>query len=143
MRTLTDVYIKVTKQNIKQLHSMVFYVLEIGNIISFDYDDDESFSLRKDVIEYKQKVSLNQLKRLIDTIPTREEITRLKQQISAYKTNYERAVKHSLSKEDVIEELTAHSKWLKYKLEESNKRHYNALKELEQLKKRKWWQIWK
>ena len=107
MRKLTDVYIKVTKQNQEELSKITCVGnLPIGEYLIYYDDVLSSFEFENENgVDGLKKVSLSQLKRLIDTIPTREEITRLKRQISAYKTNYDRAVKHSLSKEDVIEEL--------------------------------------
>lgn len=108
MRKLTDVYIKVTERNVKQIreyYGLTNYNFQYPTYIQYHYDDVKSCFWTDSVLNNRKKVSLSQLKRLIDAIPTREEITRLKRQISAYKTNYERAVKHSLSKEDVIEEL--------------------------------------
>lgn len=106
MIKLTDVYIKVTKVNAKELMKQINrYDLQPHTYVFFVYDSIKGNDVSLIEPKNRKKVSLSQLKRLIDTIPTREEITRLKRQISAYKTNYERAVKHSLSKEDVIEEL--------------------------------------
>lgn len=106
MRKLTDVYIKVTKDNVKELMKQINrYDLEPNFYIYFISENIKGNCVSIVEPKSKQKVSLSQLKRLIDTIPTREEITRLKRQISAYKTNYDKAVKHSLSKDDVIEKL--------------------------------------
>lgn len=172
MRTLKDVYIKVTKANANELMKQINrYDLQPHTYVFFAYDSIKGNEVSLIEPKNRKKVSLSQLKRLIDTIPTREEITRLKRQISAYKTNYDKVVKHSLSKEDVIEELTADNKWLKYRLKESRDEQ-NSLKtlyddalklnddileiseyfreqyilaqsELARLKNKKWWQIWK
>src|SRR5690606_19246178 len=114
MRKLTDVYIKVTKQNHQWLSELFdSSSLELNTYIDFYTEDYRCKYYYSSAPKNKQKVSLAELKRLIDTIPTREETKRLKQQISAYKMNYDKVVKHSLSKEDVIEDLTADNKWLK------------------------------
>lgn len=88
MRKLTDVYIKVNKSNHQWLSELFdSSSLELNTYIVF-YAEDYRCKYYYDFIpQGKQKVSLSQLKRLINTIPTREEITRLKRQISAYKTN--------------------------------------------------------
>lgn len=164
MKTLKDVYIKVTKQNQGQLKCILTTnTIIVGDVIIFLEDSVSSWDYET-IIEDRVRVSLSQLKRLIDTIPTREEITRLKRQISAYKTNYDKVVKHSLSKEDVIEELQSDNERLKQMnndlydsvdifLKDINHlekkldiqadliRDKNA--QIEQLKQRKWWQIWK
>ena len=105
MKKLTDVYIKVTKQNYEDCDKLFKFKYNIGTYIIFLYNDFNSYQSRTVEPKNKQKVSLTELKRLIDTIPTREEIKRLKQQISAIRMNYDKVVKHSLSKEDVIEKL--------------------------------------
>lgn len=106
MKKLTDVYIKVTNSNVKELMKQINrYDLQPHTYVFFVYDSIKGNEVSLIEPKNKQKVSLSQLKRLIDTIPTREEIIRLKRQISAYKTNYDKVVKHSLSKEDVIEDL--------------------------------------
>lgn len=85
MRKLTDVYIKVNKSNVEELRKLLnCRSIMLGENIGFDSDDYKCFTW---VPLGTEKVSLSQLKRLIDTIPTREEITRLKQKISGYKTN--------------------------------------------------------
>lgn len=137
MRSLKNVYIEVTNSNVTDLMKLINrYDLKPNTYIFFNYECITS-SVRTFVIpKNRKKVKLSVLKHLVSTIPTREEIISLKRQIGGYKT--------SLShKENVIEELTAYNKWLKYKLEESNNKYYNALKELEEIKQRKWWQIWK
>lgn len=106
MKKLTDVYIKVTKANVEELMKQINrYDLEPNFYIYFISENIKCNCAS--IVEPKslKKVSLTELKRLINTIPTREEIKRLKQQISGYKTNYDKVVKHSLSKEDVIEDL--------------------------------------
>lgn len=194
MKKLTDVYIKVTKQNQEEL-SKITYIgnLPIGEYLIYYDDVLSSFEFENENgVEGLKKVSLTELKRLIDTIPTREEIKRLKQQISAYKMNYDKVVKHSLSKEDELEFLRCKVKILtslEIQNEELSKMYddlvvesakkQNSLKNLyddalieieklkdikdaiqkskylwqdeserlrkenEQLKNRKWWQIWK
>lgn len=184
MRTLKDVYIKVTHGNISDLRVLLTYrSLDINYNLIFNSDDPDSFDFcETNSLLNRERVSLSELKRLIDTIPTREEITRLKRQISAYKTNYDKVVKHSLSKEDVIEDLqrklnrerskTAdlfkqrkevqlnHCKQIRtlaQEVERVKSLYDDVLKKLdiqadlirdknaqiEQLKQRKWWQIWK
>lgn len=120
-RTLKDVYIKVTEKNFEELHTLLNRKIRVGYYLYFLSEDIGTSWLAPDAEENKQKVSLSQLKRLIDTIPTREEITRLKRQISAYKTNYDKVVKHSLSKEEVIEDLTIQNDKLKSYTSELNK----------------------
>lgn len=201
MRKLTDVYIKVTKQNQEELSKITCVGnLPIGEYLIYYDDVLSSFEFENENgVDGLKKVSLSELKRLIDTIPTREEITRLKRQISAYKTNYDKVVKHSLSKEDELEffrieneslrniiltlELTndhlydkkdtlqKENEKLKHDVKKVrcerdslnvsfknfNEMYDNALKkldiqadlirdknaQLEQLKQRKWWHIWK
>lgn len=150
MKKLTDVYIKVTKQN-KDILKCILTIntISVGDVITFLEDNINSWSYERQSKGLK-KVSLSQLKRLIDTIPTREEIVRLKRQISAYKTNYDKVVKHSLSKENVIEGLRSNNERLNninITLRQTNDYLYDKtdtlLKENKQLKQRKWWQIWK
>lgn len=140
MKTLKDVYIKVTDRNQEELETVLGMKVPNNYIVSFTFDSIYSVYMHDREIN-KQKVSLSQLKRLIETIPTREEITRLKRQISAYKTNYDKVVNHSLSKEEVITNVLTHNEWLQDKLEESVKKqnllqnlYDDALKEIEKLK---------
>lgn len=116
MRKLKDVYIKVTKANVNELMKLINrYDLKPNTYVFFNYECITS-SVRTFVIpKNRKKVKLSVLKHLVDTIPTREEIISLRRQIGGYKT--------SLShKEDLIRDKNA---------------------QLEQLKQRKWWQIWK
>lgn len=116
MKKLTDLYIKVTKQNQEELKQIIGFDPTYGNVC-FEWDGLDGAITTNDPY-LKQKVSLSELKRLIDTIPTREEITRLKRQISAYKTNYDKVVKHSLSKEVVIDNLQKVNEYIHDILEE-------------------------
>lgn len=137
MRKLTDVYIKVTNSNVKDLMKQINrYDLEPYTYVFFAYDSIKGNKVSLIEPKNRKKVSLAELKRLIDTIPTREEITRLKRQIGGYKTNYDKVVKHSLSKEDVIEHLEK-----KLDIQADLIRDKNA--QIAKLKQRKWWQIWK
>lgn len=86
MKTLKDVYIKVTEKNFEELHALLNRKIRVGYYLYFLSDDISTSWLVPDIEENKQKVSLTELKRLIEAIPTREEIKRLKQQISGYKT---------------------------------------------------------
>lgn len=150
MKKLTDVYIKVTKSNVKELMKQINrYDLQPHTYVFFVYDSIKGNEVSLIEPKNRKKVSLSQLKRLIDTIPTREEITRLKQQISAYKMNYDKVVKHSLSKEDELEFLRSENEKLKninLTLKQTNDYLYDKkdtlLNENAQLKQRKWWQIW-
>lgn len=103
MKKLTNVYIKATKGNVKELNVLLKKHIKENDCLLFEGDCIET--LYAGIPNGQQKISLTELKRLIDTIPTREEIKRLKAQISAYKMNYDKVVKHSLSKEDVIDDL--------------------------------------
>lgn len=85
MKKLTDIYIKANKSNVKELNLLIKKLVIEGDNLIFESEYIESVYI--DDPKDKQKVSLSQLKRLIETIPTREEITRLKRQISAYKLN--------------------------------------------------------
>lgn len=120
MKKLTDVYIKVTKQNQEELQDLLNRKLKINEEILFSNDCKESQYIGLP-LNNEKKVSLTELKRLIDTIPTREEIKRLKAQVSAYKMNYDKVVKHSLSKENVIEELQYNNSELIQKLFKANR----------------------
>lgn len=152
MKKLTDVYIKVTKQNQEELSKITCVGnLPIGEYLIYYDDVLSSFEFENENgVDGLKKVSLAELKRLIDTIPTREEIKRLKQQVSAYKMNYDKVVKHSLSKEKELEFLRSENYNLKniiFTLRKTNNYLYDKkdvlLKENAQLKQRKWWQIWK
>lgn len=150
MKKLTDIYIKVTKGNVEELMKQINrYDLEPHSYVFFVYDSIKGNEIYFIEPKNRKKVTLAELKRLIDTIPTREEIKRLKQQISAYKTNYDKVVKHSLSKEDELEFLRSENESLKniiLTLEKTNNYLYDKkdvlLKENAQLKQRKWWHIW-
>jgi len=120
MKTLKDVYIKVTERNKSEIETVLGMKVPNNYNVSFNFDSIYSVYIHDRSID-KQKVSLIQLRRLIETIPTREEITRLKRQISAYKTNYDKVVKHSSSKEDVIEDLNIQNDKLKSSLSELEK----------------------
>lgn len=132
-RTLKDVYIKVTENNKKELESILKIKVPNNYNLSFSFDNVYCVYMHDRSID-KQKVSLSELKRLIDTIPTREEITRLKRQISAYKTNYDKVVKHSLSKEDVIEDLQNNNSDLIQKLVKANRGLKSKYNEIHKLK---------
>lgn len=147
MKKLTDVYIKATKGNVKELNVLLKKHIKENDCLLFEGDCVET--LYAGIPNRQQKVLLSELKRLIDTIPTREEIKRLKQQVSAYKMNYDKVVKHSLSKEDELEFLRSENESLKniiLTLEKTNNYLYDKkdvlLKENAQLKQRKWWHIW-
>lgn len=106
MKKLTDVYIKVSTRNKEALTEILNMPhLRTGLYIVFNADSVENANIWEILPSHKQRVTLQQLKRLIETIPTREEIKRLKGQVSAYKLNYKKAVEHSLSKEDELEFL--------------------------------------
>lgn len=134
MKTLKDVYIKVTKRNKEELYTLLNRKIRIGYFLYFLSDDIKTSWLTPDIELNKQKVSLSQLKRLIETIPTREEITRLKRQVSAYKTNYDKVVKYSLSKEEVIEELQRNNSELIQKLIKANRDLKSKYSEIHELK---------
>lgn len=158
MKKLTDVYIYVDKINHKKASELLQSEHLPYGCIYFNFDNIKSWSIRE---RDAKKITLTELKRLIDTIPTRDEIKRLKQQVSAYKMNYDKVVKHSLSKEDVIDDLHIklnrersvitdlfnqrkevqlnHCRKISVLSEEINR----LKEENEQLKQRKWWQIWK
>lgn len=147
MKKLTDVYIKATKGNVKELNVLLKKHIKENDCLLFEGDCVET--LYAGIPNRQQKVLLSELKRLIDTIPTREEIKHLKQQVSAYKMNYDKVVKHSLSKEDELEFLRSENESLKniiLTLEKTNNYLYDKkdvlLKENAQLKQRKWWHIW-
>lgn len=91
MKTLKDVYIKVTKQNKEDLDKIAKFDIPIGKYVCFVHDVLSSVYYYSNEPEDKQKVSLSELKRLIDTTPTRDEIKRLKAQLSAYKMNLKNA----------------------------------------------------
>lgn len=168
MRTLTNVYIKATKGNIKELNLLLKKLVIEGDNLLFESESIESVYI--DEPKNKQKVSLAELKRLINTIPTREEIVRLKRQISAYKMNLSlvnERCKELQSDNDILvdcmekldDKLEATEKELEFfsieneslkniilTLKQTNDYLYDKkdtlLKENSQLKQRKWWQIW-
>jgi hypothetical protein len=172
MKKLTDVYIKVTKDNANELRILLKlpkYNFDIDTKIVFLYEDLNSWQIRfNEVLGDRKKVSLTELKRLIGTIPTREEIKRLKQQISAYKMNYDKVVKrceeleigkcrlnrshfdYIVKANQIVNDLQNQKKVTDEIIHNNN----SKIKQLEsmvetcrfdlkRIKQRKWWQIWK
>lgn len=151
MRTLKDVYIKVTKANANELMKQINrYDLQPHTYVFFAYDSIKGNEVSLIEPKNRKKVSLSQLKRLIDTIPTREEITRLKQQISAYKTNLslvnERCKELQRDNDilvDCMEKLDGKLELTEKKLDIQADLIRDKNAQIKQLKQRKWYQIWK
>lgn len=142
MKKLTDVYIKVTKANVEELRTIIQPNLDVDDIVAFNSDCLNSFFYGIS-IGNRKKVSLAELKRLIDTIPTREEITRLKQKISGFKTNLSLTNERCKELQSDNERLVHENNMLKDKLSLQKTLSDMLEEENKQLKQRKFWQIWK
>ena len=144
MKKLTDVYIKVTKSNVKELIKQINrYDLQPHTYVFFVYDSIKGNEVSLIEPKNRKKVSLTELKRLINAIPTREEIKRLKQQISVFKMNLslvnERCKELQRDNDilvDCMEKLDD-----KLYIQADLIRDKNA--QLAQFKQRKWYKFWK
>lgn len=161
MKTLKDVYIKVTEKNTEYLSKLIGFKLPINHYLCFLYDLNAGLHYYGDEPKDKQKVSLSELKRLIETIPTREEMTRLKKRANTYKQCFDGAKKEnkelhkmyddlvleSGKKQNLLQNLYDDALKLNEDILEGSeyfrKQYRLAQSELELLKNKKWYQIWR